>query len=174
VELSSSDPLRQAHFAEKPHGFDPDEVNAFLTELAEAVDRVLARLRAAESGTGGAAASHGEVVAGEGVVGRALVLAQRTADQLVAEAEELARAVREHAEEDANRIRRAAVRESESMIEELERRRQGLEQQLADLDRWGVQRRDSLRQMLSEGLRGLDNWLDAPPPARSSTWSLGL
>jgi len=159
VELTSSDPVRRAHFSEQPRGFDPDEVHAFLAELADAVDRLLDDARASDT----------EVVPGEGAVGRALVLAQRMADQVAAEAEDAARLVREHAQEDAEQIRRAAVTESESAVQDLERQRHALEQQLGDLERWVAQRRDSLRQLLSEGLRGVDAWLDSAPSPRAHT-----
>jgi hypothetical protein len=101
-----------------------------------------------------------EVVPGEGVVGRALVLAQRMADQVIAEAEQTGQRVRERAEDDADRIRRAAASESETIIARLEERRRELEAQLHDLDAWVMQRRETLQQMLAEGLRTLDEWLN--------------
>ncbi|HZQ59181.1 MAG TPA: DivIVA domain-containing protein [Acidimicrobiales bacterium] len=190
MELTSSDRVRTAEFAVKMRGYDTDQVDAFLDELAEGVDGLLARVRTAESTSQERAAGAleapseapalvpaappepapapearpaGELGVGEGAVGRALVLAQRMADQLLEEAKETARAVREDAWADAEKIRSTAVSEAEELVEELERRRRDLEQQLADLTYWVEGRRKGLEEALSGALQRLDDWLDREP-----------
>jgi DivIVA domain-containing protein len=189
MELTSSDRVRTAEFAVKMRGYDTDQVDAFLDELAEGVDGLLARVRTAESTTQAtssapppattvvppqpavpedAARGEGE---GEGAVGRALVLAQRMADQLLEEAKETARAVRDDAWADAEQIRNNAVTEAEGLVQDLERRRRDLEQQLADLTYWVEGRRKGLEEALSGALQRLDDWLDREPAVVGSSTS---
>jgi cell division initiation protein len=185
MELTSSDRVRTAEFAVKMRGYDTDQVDAFLDELAEGVDGLLARVRTAESTvqtTVGAPPPATTVVppqpavpedaaGGEGAVGRALVLAQRMADQLLEEAKETARAVRDDAWADAEQIRNNAVTEAEGLVQDLERRRRDLEQQLADLTYWVEGRRKGLEEALSGALQRLDDWLDREPAVVGSSTS---
>jgi len=186
VELTSAQTVREAQFKEKLRGYDPDEVDRFLDDLAAEVDRLFARLRSAEAARAEAEAARGEaeaarvsaekaraeaednratapapgtgadVVPGEGVVGRALVVAQRAADQLIAEAEDEARGMREAAQDDADRTRAAARQEAQALVADAEQRRRSLDGQFDE------QRRDDLTQLLSQGIRGLDEWLEQP------------
>ncbi|HLK46132.1 MAG TPA: DivIVA domain-containing protein [Acidimicrobiales bacterium] len=184
MELTSSDRVREAEFAVKMRGYDSEQVDAFLDDLAAGVDGLLARLRQTEDalrtaragapapteGSGPAVTS--DVVVGEGVVGRALVVAQRAAEQVLQDAHAEARAVREDAEADAERVRSSAAGEAAALVQELDRRRRDLEQQLADLTYWVEQRRNSLSDALSGALRGLDDWLDrstTPGPAEPAS-----
>jgi len=176
MELTSSDRVRTAEFAVKMRGYDCDQVDAFLDELAGAVDGLLQRAKIAEEAArrkdGDTSApltvdATSDVVPGEGPVGRALVLAQRMADQVLAEANEAARAARERAEADANRVREEVTRESEALVEQLQRQRRDLERELGDLTRWVEQRRESLIDALSGALRGVDEWLGREPSAVS-------
>jgi DivIVA domain-containing protein len=193
MELTSSDRVRTAEFAVKMRGYDTDQVDAFLDELAEGVDGLLARVLTAES-TAQAASSvppsatstvpppattvvppqpsvPEDAPGGEGAVGRALVLAQRMADQLLEEAKETARAVRDDAWADAEQIRNNAVTEAEGLVQDLERRRRDLEQQLADLTYWVEGRRKGLEEALSGALQRLDDWLDREPAVVGSSTS---
>ncbi len=174
MELTSSDRVRTAEFAVKMRGYDCDQVDAFLDELAGAVDGLLERLKSTEQsarprdGAGAVPApsdASPDVVAGEGVVGRALVLAQRMADQIIAEANEAARQERERVEADASRVREEVTRESEALVEQLQRQRRELERELGDLTRWVEQRRETLVDALTGALRGMDEWLGREPSA---------
>jgi DivIVA domain-containing protein len=171
MELTSSDRVRKAEFAVKMRGYDCDQVDAFLDEFAAAVDGLLARLRVAEEAAArprdaeliAADGAATDAVPGEGPVGRALVLAQRMADQLIEEANESARAVRERANAEAEQIRESVIGESEALVDQLQRQRRDLERDLSDLTHWVEQRRESLAEALSGALRGVDEWLGRSP-----------
>src|SRR5579862_7051052 len=105
--------LRDVEFREKLRGYHPDDVDDFLEEVAVALEGLLARLRAAEAAAGGAPAPLPAPVAvqqpsdptlSEGTLSRAILLAQRTADLAVAEAEESARQILDDARAEADRI----------------------------------------------------------------------
>ncbi len=106
----SSQKLREVEFSEKLRGYHPREVDDFLEEVAVGVDELVARLHASQ-----AAARTAEAVGAttpqvdqerdsafdEGTVARTLLLAQRTADLAIREAEELGRNLREQAQAEA-------------------------------------------------------------------------
>ena len=183
--------LRDVEFREKLRGYHPDDVDDFLEEVAVALDAVLSRLRAAEAAAAGApptAGAEAPVAAdpnlNEGTLSRALLLAQRTADLAISEAEDNARRINDDARADADRIvadaqaRATAMTQeakaaAEASVTELEQRRAGLEQEVASLQSWASQHRDRLREVLSDQLRALDIWLTtsavAPPSTRVGT-----
>jgi len=142
----SPDQLANASFRVVRRGFDPDEVQAFQIEAARALDAAQQyaalmeqRARAAiarasrpdQSGTGstvthgvdhtpsGPALTSSTVVIRSDdaeTIGRALVLAQRTADQAVAEAHQQAAAIRAEAEAVALRMRSDVELESARLL----------------------------------------------------------
>ncbi|HZQ57592.1 MAG TPA: DivIVA domain-containing protein [Acidimicrobiales bacterium] len=192
--------LRDVEFREKLRGYHPDDVDDFLEEVAVAVDSLLGRLRAAEAAAGGsvqaaappapapvasapAVAPSGDSTLSEGTLSRAILLAQRTADIAVAEAEESARQILDEARAEADRIladtqsKVAAMTEeartsAEASVSELEQRRAALEREVTSLQSWAAKHRDSLRDVLSDQLRSLDVWLTTAtvprPPARAA------
>src|SRR5215469_7777405 len=93
--------LRDVEFREKLRGYHPDDVDDFLEEVAVALDGLLARLRVAEAGAAGGGSpalvqpspQPADPTLSEGTLSRAILLAQRTADIAVAEAEESARQI---------------------------------------------------------------------------------
>ena len=95
---------------------------------------------------------------------RTLLLAQRTADLAVAEAEDAARELLEHAQSEAARIRDEARIKAEAVLTEAEGRKAGLEREIAAMTGWAVQHRDRLRDALTEQMRSLDVWLGASTP----------
>ncbi|MFM8530387.1 MAG: DivIVA domain-containing protein [Ilumatobacteraceae bacterium] len=142
----SPDQLANATFRVVRRGFDPDEVQAFQIDAARALDAAQQyaslmeqRARAAisrasqpdQSGTG-STVTHGvdHTPAGQALTsstvvvraddaetsGRALVLAQRTADQTVAEAHQQAAAIRAEAEAAALRMRSDVELESARLL----------------------------------------------------------
>ncbi len=195
--------LRDVEFREKLRGYHPDDVDDFLEEVAVSLDGLLARLRAAEAAAAGAggplaasaaaaapapapvhAAGSTDSTLSEGTLSRAILLAQRTADIAVAEAEESARQILDDARAEADRIladtqgKVAAMTEeartaAESSVAELEQRRAALEREVSSLSSWATKHRDSLREVLSEQLRSLDVWLTSAavprPPSRSAS-----
>jgi len=196
--------LRDVEFREKLRGYHPDDVDDFLEEVAVALEGLLARLRTAEAAAVGAAtagaAAGAAVGAGAGVaapapplaqpadpnlnestLSRAILLAQRTADIAIAEAEEQARHILDDARAEADRVladtqgKVAAMTEearvaAEQSVAELDQRRGALEREVSMLQSWATKHRDSLREVLSDQLRALDVWLTGAsvprPPSR--------
>src|SRR5947209_3282947 len=136
--------LREVEFREKLRGYHPDDVDDFLEQVALAVEALLARLHAFE--TEGGAAPRAEappapveqytapvpVVApfatpatvpesvNDDTLRRTLILAQRTADLAVAEAEDAAREILEHAQSEASRIRDEAKAKADATLADIE------------------------------------------------------
>jgi cell division initiation protein len=156
--------LREVEFREKLRGYNPADVDAFLEEVAGAVDALLVRLRTAEEA--GSRVAQAPTFDGtpaptlsEETVARALLVAQYTADRSVAEAEDLARTIEAQARADAVRLMVAAQdsleagagqahRAAEARIEELDQRRRALEQEIDWLWSWVTRRRDELAEAL--------------------------
>ncbi len=93
--------LHDVEFRERFRGYDPDEVDDFLERVAKAVEQLQSRLKEANE-----RADAAEIKAASGAdidesLRRTLVLAQRTADQAIAEAEEQARNRMQQAEDEA-------------------------------------------------------------------------
>ncbi|GAC1532808.1 MAG: hypothetical protein NVS3B12_11270 [Acidimicrobiales bacterium] len=106
----------------------------------------------------------------EQTLSRTLLLAQHTADAVVAdahaEAERVLAGAQSHAERivaeaetDAATMRSEAVARAEQSITELEEQRAGLEHEVVSLRSWAMQQRDRLREGLTEQVRSLDIWL---------------
>lgn len=108
----TSEAVRGAKFREKLKGYHPEDVDAFLERAATALDQMGSRLaeataRAMKAET--ALASNSEA---DESVRKTLVLAQRTAEMAVNEANQEAQQIREAAEADAQEIRAAAEAEA--------------------------------------------------------------
>src|SRR3954468_11291034 len=96
--------LREVEFREKLRGYHPEDVDEFVERVASGIEALQERLRQATE-----RAVHAEQLASEtgeqdDAIKRTLILAQRTADMAVEEAQEQARAVVEQAQEQADRI----------------------------------------------------------------------
>jgi len=184
--------LRDVEFREKLRGYHPDDVDDFLEEVAVALDGLLARLRTAEAVASGMApapapmatmAQPTDSTLSEGTLSRAILLAQRTADAAIAEAEESARHIMDDARAEADRVlsdtqaKVAAMTEearaaAEASVGELDQRRAALEREVVSLQTWATKHRDNLREVLSDQLRSLDVWLTSAvprPPSRPVT-----
>jgi DivIVA domain-containing protein len=178
--------LREVEFREKLRGYHPDDVDDFLEKVAVGLGQLLDRLAAAEAGqpapvSAGSAPvrddfappSSTETSSNE-TLRRTLVLAQRTADLAISEAEETARQLVAQAEEDAARVRQEADAHAAAMVGDLETKRAGLEREVASLHAWVSQHRDRIRAGLNDQIRVLDAWLAANPPPRPSRPSPAL
>jgi DivIVA domain-containing protein len=183
--------LRDVEFREKLRGYHPDDVDDFLEEVAVAVDALLARLRAAEGGMTlappqptqvpvAAVEAPADPTLSEGTLSRALLLAQRTADIAIAEAEQSARQILDDARVEADRIladtqskvgamTEEARSSAEAAVTELDDRRAGLEREVASLQAWAAKHRDGLREVLSDQLRSLDIWMATSAVPRPPT-----
>jgi DivIVA domain-containing protein len=240
----TSDRVRSVAFSDKLRGYNPDEVDDFLEEVAAGVDDLVARLQASPASPPAAVAPSAppprvdeERAFDEGTVARALILAQRTADLAIGEAEESARnlvgqaqaradtivaeaearaaemtrearataeaatsdletqrlsiqrdlaTLREQAQTEADTILREAKTAAAALttqartaadtaLHDLERRRTGLQLEVAALRSRAAQHRDLLREMLSDHLLTLDELLsvDDDTPSEPQTGAVG-
>ena len=122
--------INEVEFHQKMRGYDPDEVDDFLERVAVAVGTLQDRLREAAERVADAErrAADAEQRAGSApapvasaddeteTIRRTLVLAQRTADAAIKEAEEAAQRTLAAAQEHANQIYREAQEHAQSVI----------------------------------------------------------
>ncbi len=122
--------INEVEFHQKMRGYDPDEVDDFLERVAVAVGALQDRLREAAERVADAErrAADAEQRAGEApaapsagdddteTIRRTLILAQRTADAAIKEAEEAAQRTLAAAQEHANQIYREAQEHAQSVI----------------------------------------------------------
>jgi DivIVA domain-containing protein len=178
--------LRDVEFHQQIRGYSPAEVDAFLAEIVQSVDELVAQVHHLEN-TARAQADRTiapgdgppSVTVEEATVARTLLLAQRTADQVIANAEEEARRRLDDARAEADRVvaeadaRAAAVIEeargtAESIMMELNRRRLPLERAIVSMRSRAIVYRDGLRDVLEDHAQSLDDWLAHHPAL--STW----
>ena len=117
----TSEAVRGAKFREKLKGYHPEDVDAFLERAATALDQLSSRLaeataRAIKAET--ALASNSEA---DESVRKTLVLAQRTAEMAVNEANAEAQQIREAAEAEAKSVQAAAEAHAEELRADAER-----------------------------------------------------
>jgi DivIVA domain-containing protein len=165
------------------HGYDEEEVDAFLDEVEEELRRLLtenAELRAQLAATAGGAAPGVEgaadgrrmVTAGVGVSAgerpeeaalRTLMLAQKTADEVVSsartDADQVLAEARQRADQtlgdaraQAEKVQREARESYAATVGELERKRASLQQQVDDLRAFEREYRARLRAFLEDQL----------------------
>lgn len=131
--------LTTVEFTEKRRGYDPEEVRAFLLEVARAMDGLQGRLREAERAAEAARAAPPAPAAGPAAGGapassgptseehaeqarRTLLLAQRTADAAVAEARADAERMRAEADAEARSSTERASTQAEKSLREAQAR----------------------------------------------------
>ena len=129
-------------FSEAKRGYDPGEVDVFLEQVSAEVDAMLnkivdlknrltateqqladaqAQLAAAAATPAPAPAPAPEYSASERQISAALIAAQQTADNIVAEARENAERIRNEADAKAREVIRQALAEKQTEIEEIDR-----------------------------------------------------
>jgi len=113
--------LREVEFRERWRGYDPDDVDDFLEKAATAIEELHARLREYTERSMVAEQRLTESADTEGALRHTLVLAQRTADSAVAEAQESAARILRDAEERARAIVGEARQEADRAAEESQR-----------------------------------------------------
>jgi DivIVA domain-containing protein len=100
--------LREVEFREKFRGYDPDQVDELLERAGQQIAQLQGRLREAleraEQAEARAATGGGGYSETEETLRRTLVLAQKTADAVVAEANEVATKTRSEADAHARRV----------------------------------------------------------------------
>ncbi len=127
-------------FSEAKRGYDPGEVDVFLEQLSAEVDAMLnkivdlknrltaseqqlaeAQAQLAQAASAPAPAPVPEYTANERQISAALIAAQQTADNIVAEARENADRIRNEADAKAREVIRQALAEKQTEIEEIDR-----------------------------------------------------
>jgi cell division initiation protein len=167
--------LREVEFQERLRGYHPDQVDEFLEQAALGVEELHERLRQANERAARAEARLAESGSDDDVLRRTLVLAQRTADAAVAEAEARAQAILAEADNRAQAILAEAEARAQAIVGEAER---GVR---AEVERLSASRAELaadlalLRQQLEQERRrawqlhtSALEWLEANmPPSRS-------
>lgn len=160
--------LREVEFREKLRGYHPDDVDDFLERVAAGLETLLDRLREANDRANRLEARATDRIDDDDSLKRTLILAQRTADLAVQEAqeaaaktlaaaEEEARALLTRAESHANELLRMG---EEQLREDLRRLEGARDQMLADLHAltvWMDEERNRLRTALSDALAHIED-----------------
>ncbi len=148
--------IEQQTFSPSKHGYDTEEVDAFLEQLSSEVDAMLkkiadlkgrlnnteqqlaaAQAHAAELEDRGGATSYSPlpsidptptVSASERQISQVLIVAQQSADNLVAEAQENAEKIRSDADAKAREVIRQALAEKQNELDEIDRLKNSREQ----------------------------------------------
>src|SRR3954447_2545337 len=126
--------INEVEFHQKMRGYDPDEVDDFLERVASAVEQFLERVRVAETRAAAAERRAAELEQARGAraapvtkpvaaetdetdaIKRTLVLAQRTADAAVKEAEEEASRTLRTAQEQVQRLYAEAQEQARKLV----------------------------------------------------------
>ncbi|MGE0877622.1 MAG: DivIVA domain-containing protein [Acidimicrobiia bacterium] len=164
MDLLTAKDLHQAEFREKFRGYDPEEVDAFLEQVAKGVDVLHQRLREAMERAERAEHRSRDITESDDTLRRTLVLAQRTADaaineakeraaKLVTDAEDYAARTKGEAEARARRSDEEAALRSRRSVEEAEAHGSRLIQEAHNEARKGS---DELRTKLREEIAGLE------------------
>lgn len=170
--------IREVRFRQALRGYNPEDVDAFINrviatveELQRTVDSLQARVAEAEAKTG----EEHEV---EDSLRKTLVLAQRTADAAIREAQEEAerlvadaKAEREALVAEMDAFRERSVAEAEAAIaaerERLHDERDALSRDVSTLSAYLAQERERLRIYFTDQLRRVEAGVpgvEAPPP----------
>jgi DivIVA domain-containing protein len=175
MEISSKE-LREVEFRERLRGYDTTEVDEFLERVAVAVDELHAQLRQmGDRAVAEQAAPPRPPSDDDDTLRRTLILAQRTADMAIREAQEQAEELLEnaraeadaalaHAQEAANKLATDAQRELHEETERLTGLRDSLRRDVRTLS----DLLETERGRLSEALSSAPRWIDqgmAPSPA---------
>jgi cell division initiation protein len=169
--------IREVEFREKLRGYHPDDVDAFVEQVAAAFEK----LETAGSPVGAPATEvRAEDAVSDETIRKTLLMAQRTADLVLSEAEESAAALLGDARTEAGALVAEANRLADDLqaeahdrmavqISELERTRAELQHDVDALHEYVERQRRRLRELLVEQLRVFDEGLtplEAPPAPR--------
>lgn len=182
MEISSKE-LREVEFRERLRGYDTTEVDEFLERVAIAVDEMHARVR--ELADRADRAERAEppprerpIVDDDDTLRRTLVLAQRTADMAIREAQEEAaqlldraraegESILDKAGESARRLTNDAQRQLQVDVERLTTQRDQLRADVRTLSDLLDNERQRLGEALSSALRWVERSLTASPELAS-------
>ncbi|HVF32700.1 MAG TPA: DivIVA domain-containing protein [Acidimicrobiales bacterium] len=173
----TSQSIRTVQFREKLRGYHPDDVDAFVADVARGVEDLERRLQQAESRAAEVESRQSATGEAEDSLRRTLVLAQRTADlaiqeareeaaKVIAEASELRAAAEAEVAELRERLRREAEDEGRSERERLGSARVALLADVEALTGHVERERERLRIYFADQLRRVEEGElhIAPPP----------
>lgn len=123
--------INEVEFHQKMRGYDPDEVDDFLERVAVAFEQLQERIRSAEQRAAAAEQRAAETTRGPAPAGpseaeqtetiqRTLVLAQRTADAAIKDAQEEARRILDAVQEQAQRQQSEAQEHARKLVVDAE------------------------------------------------------
>ncbi|HEX7166924.1 MAG TPA: DivIVA domain-containing protein [Acidimicrobiales bacterium] len=176
MELSPQD-IRDVRFREKLRGYNPEDVDVFVTNVAATVDALRRRIdeleRAQQDAPSSEAAPASDV---EDQLRRTLVLAQRTADMAVREAQDEAsrliadaEARRQEVLDEAEAMRARMVGDAEAEVEaernRLHEERAALQRDVDALHAYLAQERERLRIYFADQLRRVEDGVPGVEPA---------
>lgn len=159
--------ILEVEFREKLRGYNPEDVDRYLEQIASGVRALHSQLAAAEQRAAAAESRVGAEVDPESAVARTLVLAQRTADAAIEEAQAEASRIVEEALRDVNERREEAERETAAEIHRLYALREQLAGEVDALRSWLDGERNKLRETLAATLAQLDTAGPVLSPAPS-------
>lgn len=159
--------ILEVEFREKLRGYNPEDVDRYLEQIATGVRELNARLVAAEHRAEAAESRSAAEVDPESAAARTLVLAQRTADAAIAEAKAEAARIVDEALRDVNQRREQAERETAAEIHRLHALREQLSSEVEALGTWLDGERNKLRETLAATLAQLDTAGPVLSPAPS-------
>jgi DivIVA domain-containing protein len=178
--------LREVEFRDRLRGYDTDEVDEFLEKVAVAVEELQEKMRQLAYRAERAERSVSDRAADDDddTIRRTLVLAQRTADLAVREAQEQAASLMDGARDESEKVLSSARRESEKLlssarenaarltteaerrhaddIARLERQRDSVRVELKELSELLDSERKRLADSLRDALRFVERTLPAP------------
>ena len=146
--------IEQLSFSESKHGYDTEEVDTALEQIAQEVDAMLNKIADLKNRLNSAeqqlAQSQGEVArlqseaaapvaapepvsaandlnASEAQISRVLIVAQQSADKMVSDARDSAERIRNDADQKAREVIRQALAEKQAELDEIDRLKQSRE-----------------------------------------------
>ena len=158
--------ILEVEFREKLRGYNPEDVDRYLEQIAAGVRALTAELLSAQQRAEAAEARPAPDVDPESAAARTLVLAQRTADAAIEEARAEAARIVDEALRDVNERREQAERETAAEIHRLHTLREQLSGEVEALQSWLDGEREKLRATLAATLAQLETAgpVLAPPP----------
>lgn len=170
--------IRDVRFRQALRGYNPEDVDAFITRVIETVEELQRNVEALQARAAESEAKADEEHDVEESLRRTLVLAQRTADAAIQEAQEEAarlvagaKAEREALVAEMDAFRQKSVAEAEAAIEaeraRLHDERDALARDVATMTSYLAQERERLRIYFTDQLRRVEAGVpgvDPPPP----------
>lgn len=149
MDISASD-VENVTFATAKKGYEPDQVDRFLDNVAATLRGLEDQLRQAKARIGELEGQTQEASETEEMMRRTLLVAQRASDEALAEAQAHAREMVAAAEAQARDLESQATARANELEGRMHRQRQAFEADIEALKRFHADFRQALQQMISE------------------------